>query len=199
MRLILQIGMFSFREVGDYKLSNTDILRNGTLLASYIFADNKSAKYLSQFITSHVSFVNQVPVEMLGKCYMNAKSEDPKAAFLQDRTVGPPTPANVVVDRFVRYPMWLFSVPRPKYVTYPPSSRVLHESLRDDNVVQIAESLFELSRELKPKNKRSEGGQIGFFEQGILTGVGLSLLTLFGMGGLCYYGTFWVLKYGSRV
>ncbi|CRG83449.1 Isoleucine--tRNA ligase [Talaromyces islandicus] len=40
---------------------------NQNLLASYLFSDAGSAKYLSQFITSRVSFINQIPIEILGK------------------------------------------------------------------------------------------------------------------------------------
>lgn len=41
--------------------------RNGELLATYTFADAASGKYVSQFLPSRVSFVNQIPFELLGK------------------------------------------------------------------------------------------------------------------------------------
>jgi hypothetical protein len=37
------------------------------MLAVYIFAEPAAAKYLAQFIRSHVSFVNHIPTSMLGE------------------------------------------------------------------------------------------------------------------------------------
>jgi hypothetical protein len=37
------------------------------LLALYVFADGPSAKYLTQFIRTRVSFVNHIPTNILGK------------------------------------------------------------------------------------------------------------------------------------
>ncbi|KAJ5507606.1 hypothetical protein N7527_009749 [Penicillium freii] len=39
----------------------------GNLRGAYVFAHEKSAKYLTQFINADVSFVNHIPVEVLGK------------------------------------------------------------------------------------------------------------------------------------
>ena len=36
------------------------------LLALYVFADPKSAKYLAQFIRADVSFINHIPASLLG-------------------------------------------------------------------------------------------------------------------------------------
>ena len=37
------------------------------LLASFLFAAPPAGKYLSQFIDSYISCVNQIPIELLGK------------------------------------------------------------------------------------------------------------------------------------
>lgn len=47
--------------------ANHRLIRNGPLLASYSFAEPKSGKYLSQFIPSGVSFVNQIPIQVIGE------------------------------------------------------------------------------------------------------------------------------------
>jgi len=41
------------------------------LLASYVFADPKSAKYLAQFIRAEMNFVNHVPASLLGAFYLD--------------------------------------------------------------------------------------------------------------------------------
>jgi acyl-CoA reductase-like NAD-dependent aldehyde dehydrogenase len=43
---------------------------NHPLLASYIFADPPAAKYLNQFIDAHLSLVNHIPVDLLGKYFL---------------------------------------------------------------------------------------------------------------------------------
>lgn len=39
----------------------------GPTEASYLFADSTDAIYLSRFTDSRISFVNQIPAELLGK------------------------------------------------------------------------------------------------------------------------------------
>ena len=40
---------------------------SGPTEASYLFADTSEAIYLSKFTDSRISFVNQIPAELLGK------------------------------------------------------------------------------------------------------------------------------------
>lgn len=44
------------------------INNNGNeLLAAYHFGENAQCKYLSQFVSSQVSYVNHIPAELLGQ------------------------------------------------------------------------------------------------------------------------------------
>ena len=70
MGSILQIeGEFQLSKVEFWKMRLNGNLKHSDkpLLASFIFATPPAAKYLSQFIDSYISCVNQIPVELLGK------------------------------------------------------------------------------------------------------------------------------------
>jgi acyl-CoA reductase-like NAD-dependent aldehyde dehydrogenase len=47
----------------DYANQSTE----STLAASYIFAALPEANYLANFVDAHVSFINHIPTELLGK------------------------------------------------------------------------------------------------------------------------------------
>ncbi|KAK4986145.1 hypothetical protein LTR50_005517 [Elasticomyces elasticus] len=138
-----------------------------TLLATYVFANLPSAKYLAQFINARVAFVNHVPTELL---------------------VGPASPLNEAVNPSLRYPTTLFSVPRPQYATAPQRSALLAEVLRSGSAKEIQRLPAALKAEELGAVKRPMGGGIGYFEQGILTGLGMVLTpTLAAMGVLGWY------------
>lgn len=40
---------------------------DSSLLALYSFGDLKTSKYLCQFVPASVSFINQIPAQLLGK------------------------------------------------------------------------------------------------------------------------------------
>ncbi|KAJ9649320.1 hypothetical protein H2199_000095 [Coniosporium tulheliwenetii] len=143
--------------------------RNGDLLASYTFATPAAAKYLSQFLHSYVSFVNHVPMEML---------------------VGPAAPLNHPVSPSTRYPASLFAVPRPQYVTPSPRSALIKQTLPNASSVALTQLLEEARADLPIDKKRPERVAVGFFEQGIITGLSFVLVsTLAGLGTLGYFGT----------
>ncbi|KAJ5728880.1 ALDH-like protein [Penicillium malachiteum] len=124
---------------------------NRKLIASYIFADLVSAKYLTQFITTHVSFVNQIPLELL---------------------IGPAAPQQIGFDRSLRYPISLFSQRCPAFVTSMPFNDLLQHTMQGQGA-EISHALMEISKALKPSKPRPNGGGVGFFEQGILIGLAL--------------------------
>ena len=146
-------------------------LKRETLLASYIFAAPTSAKYMSQFIRSQVSFVNQVPLELLGQFFPSRKVKNTE--YTDTLIVGPAAPQSSPIDRSLRYPIDLLSVPSAQYITPSQSSQFVLECLRNPNTNAMAKGLREASRKARPKNKRSVGGQVGFFEQAIFTGLGM--------------------------
>ncbi|KAF2798429.1 ALDH-like protein [Melanomma pulvis-pyrius CBS 109.77] len=142
--------------------------QSGNLLASYIWAAPTSAKYLSQFVQTQASFVNQVPLEFL---------------------VGPAAPRFSFIDRSLRYPVKLLSAPHAEYATRHPNSDFVHKCLQDTDTRGITKTLKEISVPLSPKSVRSDGGQIGFFEQGIFIGLGIfGIPTVLTIGALGFYG-----------
>ncbi|KAH8682856.1 putative PutA family dehydrogenase [Tricladium varicosporioides] len=144
------------------------------LLASYIFAAPTPAKYLSYSIPSHASFINHAPLELL---------------------VGPAALRSSPIDRSLRYPVALFSLPSGKYSNPSALSQVVHECLSDPEASVLAKALRDVLTKLKPKHERSAGGQIGFFEQSIFTGLGLfGTLTLASVGTIGYFGVRFAMK-----
>lgn len=149
--------------------SLTSISTSNTLLASYIFGSPAAAKYLGQFIRNEVSFVNYVPGELLSKFARVGIDEE----YTDRVLVGPAAPSGRPVDPSERYPSDFFSVPRPSYIqssskNTPLSSVMLGEKL-EKNIAFIKQDAL---KELKVV-KRAETYGIGYFEQGILTGLGM--------------------------
>ncbi|CAI7634885.1 unnamed protein product [Penicillium crustosum] len=156
-------------------LSNTV----GNLRGAYVFAHEKSAKYLGQFINADVSFVNHIPVEVL---------------------VGPTPPKQVALDRSMRYPTTIFSVPRPQYISPTLLSQSVADILRIKSASALRSTLVLQSSELVSPTQRPLGGGVGFFEQGILTGLGLfSIPILAGVSALGYWTWTVVQRHGSRI
>lgn len=141
---------------------------NATLLASYVFAAPGSANYLSQFIYSRTAFINHIPTEIL---------------------VGPAAPLNHPAKSVPRYPVTLFSQPRPHYMTPPPESALLSTLLRATDP-KVLRQLEERDVAALPKGKeRPLGGGLGFFEQGFVTGAIVVLIpVVVGIGALSIYG-----------
>ncbi|KAF3017262.1 hypothetical protein E8E15_003427 [Penicillium rubens] len=151
----------------------------GNLRGTYVFAQEKSAKYLTQFINAHVSFVNHIPVEVL---------------------VGPPAPKQVALDRSVRYPTTVFSVPRPHYIRPTGLSQSVTDILRAKSPSALQNMLDLQSSQLACRTRRPLGGGVGFFEQGILTGLGLfSISILAGLSSLGYWAWTMVEKHEFRM
>ncbi|KAL2814218.1 Aldehyde/histidinol dehydrogenase [Aspergillus cavernicola] len=151
----------------------------GNLRGAYVFAHEKSAKYLTQFINARVSFVNHIPVEVL---------------------VGPSAPEQVAFDRSMRYPTMIFSVPRPHYISRTRLSQSATDILHAKSASALRSTLVLQSSELFSPTQRPLGGGVGFFEQGILTGLGLfSISMLAGVSALSYWTWTMVAKHGSRI
>ncbi|RAL07223.1 uncharacterized protein BO97DRAFT_464504 [Aspergillus homomorphus CBS 101889] len=127
----------------------------GTLAATYAFAAPASAKYLTQFIDSYISWVNHVPTDML---------------------IGPAYPINLAPSPATRYSTLSLQVPRPQLVT-PTDNTTLAQTVlntKNNNWNQVwTESLAPL-----PAIGQRAGKKIGFFEQGIITGGVILLFSL---------------------
>ncbi|KAL4892402.1 Aldehyde/histidinol dehydrogenase [Aspergillus ambiguus] len=141
----------------------------GGLTATYAFAIPSAAKYLTQFIDSHISWVNHVPLDML---------------------IGPALPTNSVLSR-TRYTTEVLQVPRPQYITESSQADLVKAVLNPSKKGQDAwkEALSPL-----PPTKQRAGFHIGFFEQGIITGGLITLFSLVASVSTLGYYTFAVVK-----
>ncbi|KKK24658.1 hypothetical protein P175DRAFT_0486741 [Aspergillus ochraceoroseus IBT 24754] len=128
----------------------------GTLAATYAFGSPAAAKYLTQFIDAYVSWINQVPVEML---------------------LGPASPVNGPLSRGTRYPTNLFQVPRPQLVTETSNTRLVRRVL-DQAGSQKSVAIWNEAMAPLPSTGQRPGQRIGFFEQGIITGGVVTLVSL---------------------
>ncbi|KAL4975279.1 Aldehyde/histidinol dehydrogenase [Aspergillus desertorum] len=144
------------------------------LAATYAFADAPSAKYLTQFIDAHISFVNHVPVDLL---------------------IGPAFPVSThpAADRSTRYNAAAFQVPRPQFVTES-SSTTLTRTVLDRPTSAEAVKVWDDAVKPLPPTGQKAGRRIGFFEQGILTGVGITLISAIGVVGAVGYYSVWLLR-----
>ncbi|KAL4790682.1 Aldehyde/histidinol dehydrogenase [Aspergillus venezuelensis] len=139
----------------------------GTLAATYAFAAPPSAKYLTQFIDAHVSYINQIPFEML---------------------IGPalpifptiPSNINTVHPRSTRYTQSTFQVPRPQFISESPSGILVRKILSVKSNSKETLDIWNTLAKPLPPTKQKNGPRIGFFEQGIITGGVITLTSLIG-------------------
>ncbi|KAM0435865.1 hypothetical protein ACHAPT_002756 [Fusarium lateritium] len=142
---------------------------SGPFAAAYIFTTPKMAKYICQFVDAAVSYVNQIPVELM---YSPIAPEG-----------HPPQLGNDGI-----YQQSLFSQPRPKYFTSSPASKKLELLMSVPSPHQLAALDQEAMKKLPEIVRLKRAGGIGFFNQGIVTGLVLALTTfLSGTGLLGYY------------
>jgi hypothetical protein len=144
------------------------------LAATYAFADPPSAKYLTQYIEAHISLINHLPVDLL---------------------IGPayPITTQLPADRSTRYNAASFLVPHPQFVTESASSTLLRSVLDKPTSAEAVKVWDDALKPLPPTGQRS-GKRIGFFEQGILTGVGITLFSVIGVVGAVGYYSVWFLR-----
>ncbi|KAJ5683597.1 hypothetical protein N7462_006762 [Penicillium macrosclerotiorum] len=143
--------------------------RDETLAATYAFAAPASAKYLTQFIDADISWVNHVPSHML---------------------IGPALPRNTSYNPHTRYATLQFQKPRPQLIT-PSASAFAADTILDGAHATRADSLWREALAPLPSTKQRPGFKIGFFEQGIITGGVLTLVSLIATASTLGYYT-WV-------
>ncbi|KAL4749107.1 hypothetical protein BDW72DRAFT_205045 [Aspergillus terricola var. indicus] len=146
-----------------------------TLAATYAFADAPSAKYLTQYIDAHVSFINHLPLHLL---------------------IGPAYPITTYppADRSTRYNAANFLVQRPQFVTESASSTLIRTVL-DRPTSTEAVKVWDDALKPLPLTGQKSGKGIGFFEQGILTGVGITLFSVIGVvGAVGYYSVLFLRR-----
>ncbi|KAF9869473.1 putative aldehyde dehydrogenase [Colletotrichum karsti] len=122
------------------------------LLASYLFASPDAAKYLSQHLPSHMSFVNQIPSHLL---------------------LGPAAPVSRDPVVEYRYSKEMFSVSRPQIIEKPSGALAKVEQLLSGASGITPQSLRSLAATpLRPTNQPGNS-RLGFFEQGFVLGASL--------------------------
>ncbi|KAF4980027.1 hypothetical protein FZEAL_3889 [Fusarium zealandicum] len=143
--------------------------RLGSLAAAYVFTTPAMAKYLCQFIDTAVAFVNQIPIKLM---YSPIAPEN-----------HPP-----VLDSHGLYHQDLFSRPKPKYLATTTLSEKLSRFAGSSSSHQLEALDQEATKKLQEIVRRKKAGGMGFFNQGIVTGLVL-VLTAFasGTGILGYY------------
>jgi hypothetical protein len=129
------------------------------MLALYIFADPPTAKFLAQHFNAAETYVNQIPLHLL---------------------LGPSAPISLIPSpRVHKYCPEMFSSPRPQYISHPPTSSYEMMALEKLGESRVKPEELKKIRERAvaplPKTGQKPGHAIGFFEQGILIGVGLFL------------------------
>lgn len=133
------------------------------LVAAYYFGTPDVGRYLSTSITASVSFVNHIPPPLL---------------------LGPLAPVGKVVDVQMRYTTTHLSTPAPVFINPGPSSSTLLQVSGAEADALLADAERELREE-----KRPEGIGRGFFEQGIVIGLGVYGVPLLAVvGGAVVWG-----------
>jgi aldehyde dehydrogenase (NAD+) len=144
-------------------------------LATYVFAEPKTAKYLSQFIRSNASFINNIPAALL---------IGPAAPYF------PQQPLSVEL----RYTPEMFSTCSPQLVQVSePSAQISHALFgtgSNGKADLSAKQLADLAAQpLKPTGQPLQHARVGFFEQGILIGLGTAATPiLLGLGTGLWFG-----------
>ncbi|KAB5563073.1 Aldehyde/histidinol dehydrogenase [Coniochaeta sp. 2T2.1] len=128
------------------------------LLAGYIFAEPRAAKYLSQHLPCHVSLINHIPIQLL---------------------LGPAAPIAHAPDVLYRYSKDMFCLPRPQFVE-PPQAEVFR-TVEDVLLVPAGKTAVQSSRlralavrPLQPTGQKNKD-MLGFFETGFFIGAGITL------------------------
>ena len=150
-----------------------DAVAGSELLAGYYFGTPATGKYLAQFIQADLSVVNHVPYHLL---------------------LGPAAPAYHAVDVEARYTKDQFTRVSPALIK-PSGPHALASVLSGkDSRRAAAEALSKATQEIKEK-KRADSIAIGYFEQGILIGLGLYGIPLLACIGT---GLFFGVRAGLR-
>lgn len=145
------------------------------LLAGYYYGTPSTGKYLAQFITADTSTVNHIPYRLL---------------------LGPAGPSHTTIDIAARYNPAHFSIPAPCFIAPAATSHTALVAVLSGRDARnaAAEALGRASAEIREK-RRAEWIAIGFFEQGILIGLGLYGVPLLACVGT---GLFYGVRAGLR-
>ena len=144
------------------------------LIASYIFADPKSAKYLAQFIRADVSFINHIPASLLGGSSLGGVSK--LALLLTILPVGPAAPSGYPVSPTARYRREMIESPSPQFARCHPGSISIEELGNRHSMTATGLATAAL-QPLKAMSLSKEG-DVNFFVQGFRTSLVVYILPL---------------------
>jgi len=89
----------------------------------------------------------------------------------------------------------MFEIPAPQFVQLAPRHALLSEALRDPASSLLSQIRGEAESALKPLNTTSKAPSIGFFEQGLLSGmVMLMSPVVAGLSVLGYHGVVMAMR-----
>lgn len=112
---------------------------SGPALAAYHFGNPQVGKYLAQFVDARISFVNNIPRELL---------------------VGPAHPSSHAVDPSIRYPIDIFTLARPSFIQPTTSSSTIAALMSSTNG-SVAQKYLEQALSPLVEMKRKPGGGVG--------------------------------------
>ncbi|KAH8891372.1 ALDH-like protein [Thozetella sp. PMI_491] len=137
------------------------------LLASYVFAEARAAKYIAQHLPAQISVVNQIPVQLL---------------------VGPAAPSDQAPDFLYRYTKEMFSVTRPQFIEpLPEALQKAEQLLSGTSKGMTSSSLRALAVKPLAPTGQPKNQQIGFFESGFFYGASISLPVILSLLGYTSY------------
>jgi hypothetical protein len=144
------------RSVDDaINFTNSDDVNN-PLAAVYTFGSPEVAKYVSQFVDAHVSCANDIPVELL---------------------VRPASPVGYAVSFSSPYTRDMFRRAKSEFIRYDARTTKL-ASIVDGNDVPEAIKIRRAAETLNVTVRQPPGHAVGFFEQGLLLGASIAVVTL---------------------
>ncbi|KAF4624948.1 hypothetical protein G7Y89_g13219 [Cudoniella acicularis] len=158
---------------------------NVTFSAGYLFADPPSVKFLGQYLDCNLAFANHIPFHLL---------------------IGPVAPLSSEPSLPHRYNTRMFTDARPQVVTQSfdgssELSQALSAKFKSADAEKISLYIRNLAVQHLKAPKRPLGHAIGFFEQGILTGLGIFLITTvvppFAYGGWTF-AKYWYEIYNRK-
>jgi len=141
--------------------------RSGRLLASYVFTSPSAAKYLGQFVNASAVYVNQIPTQLLF---------GPAAPLTQPFGLGS-----------IRYPIDSLSLPKPQYISQIPEYGKLADIFAGSDYGALRDLQKDAASGLPEMKRPQKAVQLGYFEQGIQTGVILFLGSILSSGGYIGY------------
>ena len=126
------------------------------LAALHFFGSPDVGKYVSQFVHSHLTCINDIPVELV---------------------VAPLTPMGFATQLGKPYRKEMFTTAKPQYIEFGKREQQLSTLIESNNETE-AIKLRNQAQAIKVQMKQPAGHLLGHFEQGLLVGASLALVTI---------------------